>query len=59
MRTNAAVIKALRQKELQERFTREGVLGTGNTPEEFAARIASDLANSREIVKAAKIKLLE
>ena len=59
MRTNAAVIKSLRQKDLQDRFSREGVLGTGNTPEEFAARIASDLANSREIVKAAKIALLE
>ncbi len=59
MRTNAAVIKSLRQKELNDRFAREGVLATGNTPEEFAARIVSDLAHSREIVKAAKIALLE
>jgi tripartite-type tricarboxylate transporter receptor subunit TctC len=59
MRTNAAVNKALAQKDLQERFTREGVIGPGSTPEEFAQRIASDLANSREIVKAAHIAPLE
>ncbi len=59
MRTNAAIIKALQQKDLQERFTREGVIAPGTTPEEFAARIATDLANSREIVKAAKIPMLE
>lgn len=59
MRTNAAVIKSLRQPDLRERLTRDGSLGTGNTPEEFAARIAADLATSRDIVKAAKIALLE
>jgi tripartite-type tricarboxylate transporter receptor subunit TctC len=59
LRTNAAVNKALAQKDLQDRFTKEGVIGPGSTPEEFAQRIARDLANSREVVKAAKIPLLE
>jgi tripartite-type tricarboxylate transporter receptor subunit TctC len=59
LRTNAAVHKALQQKDLLDRFAREGVISGANTPEEFAARIASDLANSRAIVKAAKIAPLE
>ena len=59
MRTNAAVHKALAQKELLDRFGREGVIVSANTPEEFAARIQSELATSRAIVKAAKIPLLQ
>jgi tripartite-type tricarboxylate transporter receptor subunit TctC len=59
LRQVAAIHKALNQKDLQERFNKEGAFTNPNGPEEFAARIASDLANSRAIVKAANIALLE
>ena len=59
MRNVAAIHKALASKDLQERFAKEGVITNPNGPEEFAARIASELASSRAIVKAANIQPLE
>jgi tripartite-type tricarboxylate transporter receptor subunit TctC len=59
MRQNAAIIKAINQPALQERFTRDKIVATGSTPEEFAQRIAHDLAQSRETVKETKIPLLD
>jgi tripartite-type tricarboxylate transporter receptor subunit TctC len=59
MRQNIAVVKSLRQKDLQDRFTRDGVVATGSTPVEFSARIASDVARVQRIVKEAKIPLLD
>lgn len=59
MRVNQAVHKALSQKELVDRLTRDGSFVSANTPEEFAARIVSDLEHSRSIVRVAKIAPLE
>ena len=59
MRVNQAVHKALSQKEIVDRLTRDGSFVSANTPEEFAARIVSDLEHSRSIVRAARIAPLE
>jgi tripartite-type tricarboxylate transporter receptor subunit TctC len=59
MRQVTAIHKALNQKDLNERFNRDGAFTNPNGPEEFAARIVSDLNTSRAIVKAANIPLLE
>jgi tripartite-type tricarboxylate transporter receptor subunit TctC len=58
-RENAAIVKAINQKDLQDRFTRDGIVATGSTPEEFAARVRNDVASSHRIVKEAHIPLLD
>ncbi len=58
-RVNQAVHKALSQKDLVDRLTRDASFSSANTPEEFAARIVNDLEHSRTIVRAAKIAPLD
>jgi tripartite-type tricarboxylate transporter receptor subunit TctC len=59
LRMNQAIHKALSAKEITDRLAGEASFVSANTPEEFAARIQSDLELSRSIVRAAKIKPLE
>jgi tripartite-type tricarboxylate transporter receptor subunit TctC len=59
LRVNQAIHKALAQKDIVDRLTRDGSFSSANTPEEFAARLVADLEHSRNIVKAAKIAPLE
>ncbi|MFM9971755.1 MAG: Bug family tripartite tricarboxylate transporter substrate binding protein [Burkholderiales bacterium] len=59
LRINQAVHKALAQKDFVDRLTRDGSFVSANTPEEFAARIVTDLEHSRSIVRSAKIPPLE
>ena len=49
--------KALRDQEVQARFGALGARLVGDTPEEFAKRIAAERARWRELVRAAGIKL--
>lgn len=55
-KANAAVVKALKSAELNRRFIAAGLEAQPSTPEEFKARIASEIANWRKVVKAANIK---
>ena len=55
LRISQAVHKALSQKAFVDRITHDGSYVIANTPEEFAARIVSDLERSRSIMRAAKI----
>jgi tripartite-type tricarboxylate transporter receptor subunit TctC len=55
-RLAAAASKAVRSDELRARLTRDGVDPVGNTPAEFAAIIARELVQWRDLVKAANIK---
>jgi tripartite-type tricarboxylate transporter receptor subunit TctC len=55
-RLAAAAGKAVRSDELRARLTRDGVDPVGNTPAEFAAIIARELVQWRDLVKAANIK---
>ncbi len=57
MRLNAAIIKAINQPLVQERFTADRVVATGSTPEEFGERIRSDFELALKVVKEANIPL--
>ncbi len=53
----AATQRAVRSPELAQRLQRDGVDPVGNTPEQFAALIAREIAQWREVAQAAKIAL--
>ncbi len=57
MRLNAAIIKAINQPLVQERFTADKIVATGSTPEEFADRIKADYELALKVVKEANIPL--
>jgi len=52
MKLNAEMVKALRLPDVKERLAGDGVLPVGNTPEEFAAHIKSEIARWAPVVKA-------
>ena len=47
----------MRSPELAQRLQRDGVDPVGNTPEQFAALNAREIAQWREVAQAAKIAL--
>ena len=51
-----AVVKALRAPGIAERIVRQGLDIVANRPEEFAAFLAADVAEWREVVKTAGIE---
>lgn len=53
---NKAVVFALQDSGVRERFQASGADPVGNTPEEFAALVRSDMAKWAKVVKAAGIK---
>ena len=59
MRLNSAIIKAINQPSVQERFTSDKIVATGSTPEEFGERIKSDFEMALKVVKEANIPLSE
>ena len=54
---NAAIVATLKEPDLRERYATLGVEPVGNTPEQFAAQIRTDLARWQKVVEAAKIRL--
>jgi tripartite-type tricarboxylate transporter receptor subunit TctC len=48
---NAEIVSLLRTSEMRERMAREGAEPVGSTPEEFAKRLASELAKWAKVVK--------
>src|SRR5215467_9253330 len=54
---NAAAIAALKAPEVQEKLAPQGAILIGNTPEEFAAYMASEIAKWAKVVQAAGIKV--
>ena len=54
---NAAIVAALKEPDLRERYATLGVEPVGNTPEQFAAQIRTDLARWQKVVEVAKIRL--
>ena len=56
-RLNSEIVRALREPDMQSRFTGLGAWLAGNTPEEFAAYIKSERAKWSRIVRDANIKL--
>ena len=55
-RANTAIVKALAAPELKPRFDEEGLLVVGNTPEEFAAGLKTDMQVHRRAMEAAGLK---
>lgn len=53
---NKAVVSALQDPGVRERFQASGADPVGNTPEEFAALVRSDMVKWAKVVKAAGIK---
>jgi len=52
---NSEVLKALARPDVRERFTNLGVEVVGNSPQETAAFVKKDMANTARIIKAANI----
>ena len=48
---NAAIVKSLRTREMQERLAAEGTEPVGNTPEQFAQIVRNDIAKWAKVVK--------
>lgn len=55
-RLNADIHKALAQKEVRERMTRQGMEPVGSSPDEFAKFIQSETIKYAKVVKAAGIR---
>jgi tripartite-type tricarboxylate transporter receptor subunit TctC len=55
-RLHAATVRVLQDAQVKERFLADGAETVGNTPEQFAAIIRSDLEKWGKLVKAAGIK---
>ena len=53
---HSALARMLSDPSIKERFAGDGAEAVGNTPEEFAAVIRSDLAKWGKVVKEAGIK---
>ncbi len=56
-RINAAVVKALQDPTLRARLSEQGAEATGNSPEQFADFIRSEIAKWGKVVRAAGVKL--
>ena len=54
---NQEIVRVLRQPEVKERFLNAGVEAVGNSPEEFAAVIKSDMTRMGKLIKDADIKV--
>ena len=48
---NTEIVRVLKQPDVQERMLNLGLEAAGNTPEEFAAFVKSDLARWTKVVK--------
>ena len=55
-RLNQEIVRFLRTPEAKERFLSAGIEPVGNSPEEFAAIIKSEIAIMSKVIKDAGIK---
>ena len=56
-RPNRDIVRALNSPEVKEKFLSAGVETVGSTPEEFAAKIKSEVARIGKVVREAGIKI--
>jgi tripartite-type tricarboxylate transporter receptor subunit TctC len=54
---NADVISIIKRHDFQERLVADAIEPVGNTPEEFAAQVVSDLASWNKLIKTVNIKV--
>jgi tripartite-type tricarboxylate transporter receptor subunit TctC len=57
MKLNAAAVAAMRAPEVQAKLSSQGAILIGNTPEEFAAYMESEIQKWAKVVQAAGIKV--
>ena len=55
---NKEAVQALNAAEVKERFAALGFVVIGNTPQEFAAVVRSEIAKFRKVIKESGIELL-
>jgi tripartite-type tricarboxylate transporter receptor subunit TctC len=58
-RVSAEVQKALRDPALQAKLAEQGIVAVGNTPEEYQAFVAEEIARWAKVIKDADIKMAE
>jgi tripartite-type tricarboxylate transporter receptor subunit TctC len=58
-RVSAAGQKALRDPALQAKLAEQGIVAVGNTPEEYQAFVAEEIARWAKVIKDADIKMAE
>ncbi|MPZ47676.1 MAG: hypothetical protein GEV05_30850 [Betaproteobacteria bacterium] len=56
-KVSAEINRALKSPALRQRFAALGLEPAGNTPEEFARLIRSEIAKWHKVVQAAKIRI--
>ncbi|MEO7728269.1 MAG: hypothetical protein ABIS45_13525 [Burkholderiales bacterium] len=57
MKTNADVIKVLNLPDTRERLAQQGIVLVGNSPEEAAAYVKSEITNWAKVIKAANVRV--
>ncbi|MGZ8198147.1 MAG: Bug family tripartite tricarboxylate transporter substrate binding protein [Burkholderiales bacterium] len=55
-RLHAEIVKAMKSQEVQSRLTSEGAEVVASSPQEFSAKVRSDVAKWAKVIKAAGIK---
>jgi tripartite-type tricarboxylate transporter receptor subunit TctC len=53
---HAEIVRVLALADVKQRLAAEGAVGIGNTPDEFAAQIRTDMARWAKVAKAANVK---
>ena len=53
MKLNAEIVRILNLPDIKDRLTSQGAILVGNSPEEFAAFLSSEMETAAKIVKAA------
>ncbi len=56
LRLNAAIVTIVHTRDMQERLMAEGAEAVGNTPEQFAQIVKSDIAKWAKVVKASRAR---
>ena len=56
MKLNSEAVKALAVAEIRDLFERAGIEPVGNTPEQFARQVRSDIAKFSKIAREAGIR---
>jgi len=54
---NAATVKVVQRREVQEALEKQGMEAAGGTPEQFSARVKSDVETYRKVIRAAKVQM--
>jgi tripartite-type tricarboxylate transporter receptor subunit TctC len=56
-KANAELVKMLKSPDMKEKILSQGGIAVGNSPEEFAAYIKSEIDKWAKVAKAAKVRV--